>query len=259
MLVRRSRGTGGAWRDGGRTPGRGGRATRPHAGRCAGTSGRWPGRCSAGVQSHECTPAPEHLICSDGTANTFGQRVSNIARLIQLVQLNDPVQQLAFHDQGIGTDSRLVETVEAYKAAPGVDRKALTILPGPYGRSRLLAKAYEARRADLRLSDEGRAWIGLPDPEAVVHESLTRGWCISENGPRWELDNQYPKPKRFFKCGGQGTAARCSSRVVARYSSTRPSAPATASRPSMCSRSPLRTGHARGEAKPVKWAVPPRG
>ena len=37
-----------------------------------------------------------------------------------------------------------------------------------------------------------------------MHDSLTRGWLITEYLPRWELDNNFDPPKRFFKCGRTG-------------------------------------------------------
>ena len=63
----------------------------------------------------------------------------------------------------------------------------------------------EAAEAGLRLNQEGRALAASTDPDhPEVHESLEGGWLITEYVPRWELDNSYFPPKRFFKCGRTG-------------------------------------------------------
>jgi uncharacterized protein (DUF2235 family) len=53
---------------------------------------------------------------------------------------------------------------------------------------------------------DGRAEAMHLEPEAppVIHESFNRRWCISEYLPRWELDNHFRPPKRYFKCGRSG-------------------------------------------------------
>jgi hypothetical protein len=44
-----------------------------------------------------------------------------------------------------------------------------------------------------------------PDPpHPRLHDSLTRDWLAREYIPRFELDNSYFPPKRFFKCGRTG-------------------------------------------------------
>jgi uncharacterized protein (DUF2235 family) len=63
----------------------------------------------------------------------------------------------------------------------------------------------QAARAGVNLTDEGWAATAAVDPVHVVpFDSLTRGWLISEYIPRWELDNHFDPPKRFFKCGRTG-------------------------------------------------------
>ena len=52
------------------------------------------------------------VICADGTGNSFGAQVSNVSRLVQLIDLNDAEQQVAFYDQGIGTDPRYADAVK---------------------------------------------------------------------------------------------------------------------------------------------------
>jgi uncharacterized protein (DUF2235 family) len=71
------------------------------------------------------------VLCSDGTGNTFSKHVSNVTRLIKSVELDQPDEQIVFYDQGIGTNPKLVNEVEAFQKEPGTDRKGLTILPAP--------------------------------------------------------------------------------------------------------------------------------
>lgn len=72
------------------------------------------------------------VICADGTGNSFGAQVSNVSRLVQLIDLRHPEQQVAFYDQGIGTDPRYVDAVSAYKDHERQQRQALTILDPPF-------------------------------------------------------------------------------------------------------------------------------
>lgn len=72
------------------------------------------------------------VICADGTGNTFGAQVSNVSRLVQLIDLHHPGQQVACYDQGIGTDPRYVNAVKAYKERERFEHRALTILDPPF-------------------------------------------------------------------------------------------------------------------------------
>lgn len=72
------------------------------------------------------------VICADGTGNAFDAQVSNVSRLVQLLDLSDPTQQVAFYDQGIGTDPRLANAVKAYKEGARDQRRGLTVLDPPY-------------------------------------------------------------------------------------------------------------------------------
>ena len=63
----------------------------------------------------------------------------------------------------------------------------------------------EAARAGVNLTEEGWAATAAVDPMNVTpFDSLTRGWLFSEYVPRWELDNHFDPPKRYFKCGRTG-------------------------------------------------------
>jgi uncharacterized protein (DUF2235 family) len=95
------------------------------------------------------------VICSDGTGNSFGAQVSNVSRLVQLIDLGHPELQVAFYDQGIGTDPRYVDAVNTYTNKERQQRQALTILdppfqawwvPSPFVRAAGLAVGYGLRR-----------------------------------------------------------------------------------------------------------------
>jgi uncharacterized protein (DUF2235 family) len=75
--------------------------------------------------------AQKIVICSDGTGNAFSEQVSNVTRLIQLLDLSRPQEQVVFYDQGIGTDPTLVDAVEDYKDERPRERCALTVLDPP--------------------------------------------------------------------------------------------------------------------------------
>jgi uncharacterized protein (DUF2235 family) len=72
------------------------------------------------------------VICADGTGNSFGAQVSNVSRLVQLIDLSHPELQVAFYDQGIGTDPQYVDAVTTYKDRDRLQRQALTILDPPF-------------------------------------------------------------------------------------------------------------------------------
>jgi uncharacterized protein (DUF2235 family) len=71
------------------------------------------------------------VICADGTGNSFGRSVSNVARMIWFLALDSHSRQVVVYDQGIGTDIRRWEEIKKFrKAIP--DRQALHVLPGPH-------------------------------------------------------------------------------------------------------------------------------
>jgi uncharacterized protein (DUF2235 family) len=76
---------------------------------------------------------PQRIVmCSDGTGNSFSDQVSNVARVITLIDLSEPARQIAFYDQGIGTNPRHVEAVKDYTDTQPDVRRALTVLDPPY-------------------------------------------------------------------------------------------------------------------------------
>jgi uncharacterized protein (DUF2235 family) len=72
------------------------------------------------------------VMCSDGTGNAFNDHVSSVARLITLIDLSRPARQVAFYDQGIGTDPRHVDEVKTYQDKQPDERVALTVLDPSY-------------------------------------------------------------------------------------------------------------------------------
>ena len=78
----------------------------------------------------------------------------------------------------------------------------------------------EAAHAGLTLSQDGWEATTRGDPGHVTpFPSLNCGWLVSEYIPRWELDNNYQPPKRFFKCGrsGKRQPAQFSRQQVVRF------------------------------------------
>ena len=71
------------------------------------------------------------VVCADGTGNSFGRSVSNVARMIRFLTLDNRARQVVVYDQGIGTDGRRWKEIVKYRRTI-VDPKALHVLPGPH-------------------------------------------------------------------------------------------------------------------------------
>jgi uncharacterized protein (DUF2235 family) len=69
------------------------------------------------------------VICCDGTGNTSRRSVSNVFRTVEMLALNDPRQQVAIYDQGIGTPRRGLKEAQALSRRP--EGRALIVLPAP--------------------------------------------------------------------------------------------------------------------------------
>ena len=70
------------------------------------------------------------ILCADGTCNAFGRSSSNVARLIEHLDLDHAAAQVACYDQGIGTRAAQLEPIMAFmERLP--DPKALHPLPAP--------------------------------------------------------------------------------------------------------------------------------
>jgi len=74
------------------------------------------------------------VLCSDGTGNAFHERATNVSTLIRSIDLrSSPAPdrlQIAFYDQGVGTNPGLVADAKAYsKSRP--EAEMLTVLPEP--------------------------------------------------------------------------------------------------------------------------------
>jgi len=111
-------------------------------------------------------PTKNIIICSDGTGNTFDDSVSNVTRLVRLLDLDSqPMQEVAY-DQGLGTDARRLAAVEAYRRALA-HPQALEILAGPRT-ARFNPIGIAARLAGLT------AGYGLKDNVRQVYVALTK-------------------------------------------------------------------------------------
>jgi uncharacterized protein (DUF2235 family) len=71
------------------------------------------------------------VICADGTGNSFGAQISNVCRLVQLIELGPGAKQIAFYDQGIGTDPQYADVARAYVSTLGDAEGHLRVLDPP--------------------------------------------------------------------------------------------------------------------------------
>ncbi len=104
------------------------------------------------------------IICSDGTGNTFDRRVTNVTYLISALALDDPRQQVVVYDQGVGTNARRSEVVDAYRRGVG-DPSSLTVLSAPLG-STLGPKAWFDRGRGLMTG------YGLKENVGQIYQAL---------------------------------------------------------------------------------------
>jgi uncharacterized protein (DUF2235 family) len=56
------------------------------------------------------------VLCADGTCNAFGRTSSNVARLIEYLDLDHAAAQVACYDQGIGTRADQIDAIKAFRA-----------------------------------------------------------------------------------------------------------------------------------------------
>jgi uncharacterized protein (DUF2235 family) len=70
------------------------------------------------------------VLCADGTCNAFGRTSSNVARLIEHLDLDRAAEQIACYDQGIGTRADQIEPITAFRERLR-DREALQLLAAP--------------------------------------------------------------------------------------------------------------------------------
>ena len=55
------------------------------------------------------------VLCADGTCNAFGRCSSNVARLIEHLDLDHAAAQVACYDQGIGTRADQLVPITAFR------------------------------------------------------------------------------------------------------------------------------------------------
>lgn len=111
------------------------------------------------------------VLCSDGTGNAFSTQVSNVTRLIKLMDLSQPEKQSVFYDQGIGTDPLQIEKVTEYREERKEERAALTVLDPPV---RFWPVRYAARGAGLVFG------LGLKSNVKQLYKALADSY---EDGP----------------------------------------------------------------------------
>jgi uncharacterized protein (DUF2235 family) len=59
------------------------------------------------------------VLCADGTCNAFGLSSSNVARVLQHIELQNPAAQVVCYDQGIGTRRSEHARIQAFKGELG--------------------------------------------------------------------------------------------------------------------------------------------
>ena len=74
--------------------------------------------------------ATNTVLCADGTCNAFGRHSSNVAKLIELLDLSDARVQVAAYDQGLGTTSGQFVAIQAFRSQLA-NPQALHLLPPP--------------------------------------------------------------------------------------------------------------------------------
>ena len=70
------------------------------------------------------------VLCADGTCNAFGSASSNVARLLELIELRNNHVQVVCYDQGIGTTATQYSRLEAFNKSLG-EKSALSPLRPP--------------------------------------------------------------------------------------------------------------------------------
>src|SRR5262249_60151613 len=74
---------------------------------------------------------PKNLVlCADGTCNAFGQSSSNVARLLEFLELHKADEQVVCYDQGIGTSRDEQTRIIAFRDGLG-EKGALHPLDPP--------------------------------------------------------------------------------------------------------------------------------
>jgi uncharacterized protein (DUF2235 family) len=59
------------------------------------------------------------VLCADGTCNAFGYTSSNVAKLLEMIELQNEDAQVVCYDQGIGTTATQYSRVEAFNKSLG--------------------------------------------------------------------------------------------------------------------------------------------
>jgi uncharacterized protein (DUF2235 family) len=89
----------------------------------------------SGAAAVEAEMAKNIVLCSDGTGNAFDERATNVSKLIRSIDLRCSPEaerpQIAFYDQGVGTNPGLIADAKAYSKSRPV-AQMLTVLPKPH-------------------------------------------------------------------------------------------------------------------------------
>jgi Uncharacterized alpha/beta hydrolase domain (DUF2235) len=140
------------------------------------------------TEGRQSTRAKRIVLCFDGTANQIGAgNLTNVAKIFEMVDKNDPASQLGYYDPGVGT----LAPAAAHWAVPrtlsllieqafGVGLKAAPFPPGYPDTTRTfyspVDQVHDALKAVLTSADKSIvvAMYGYDDPElnAVLQSAL---------------------------------------------------------------------------------------
>jgi uncharacterized protein (DUF2235 family) len=112
------------------------------------------------------------VICADGTGNTFTENVSNVSHLMKLLRLESEAEQIAFYDQGIGTDPNLVRSIKDYAAMLKERGQGLQVLEEP--RKPVWMPEIIARGLGLAIG------YGLKNNVKQMYRVLCKHWCVGD-------------------------------------------------------------------------------
>ena len=102
------------------------------------------------------------VMCADGTCNAFGHSHSNVARVVECIDLDQPSVQQVCYDQGIGTSRGENERIRTILKSPA----ALRVLPPPEDTWRS-PRGWRSKFASMTMGS------GLDTNVSQLYEALT--------------------------------------------------------------------------------------
>jgi hypothetical protein len=120
------------------------------------------------TEEPQSTRGKRIVLCFDGTANQIGAgNLTNVAKLFEMLEKNDPASQLSYYDPGVGT----LAPAAAHSA---VHRKLSLLIEQAFGLGlkNNVAQAYRARRTCCRMGSKSTPSTGIsPRPSTTTGQS----------------------------------------------------------------------------------------